>query len=65
MVGSFCPRGTAEADGYLQPITQYSALFSLLGTAYGGDGRTTFALPDLNRFVAPVDGTYLFGATLL
>ena len=34
-------------DGQLLPISQYSALFSLLGTIYGGDGRTTFALPDL------------------
>jgi hypothetical protein len=40
------------ADGRLLPIASYSALFSLLGTQYGGDGRTTFALPDL-RDVAP------------
>ena len=44
---NFCPRGTLEADGRLLPISQNSALFSLLGTLYGGDGRTTFALPDL------------------
>ena len=44
---NFCPRGTLEADGRLLPIAQNSALFSLLGTMYGGDGRTTFALPDL------------------
>lgn len=44
---NFCPRGTAEANGQLLPIAQNSALFSLLGTIYGGDGRTTFALPDL------------------
>lgn len=44
---NFCPRGTAEANGQLLPISQNSALFSLLGTFYGGDGRTTFALPDL------------------
>lgn len=44
---SFCPRGYANADGQLLPIAQYSALFSLYGTSYGGDGRTTFALPDL------------------
>ena len=44
---NFCPRGTLEADGRLLPISQNSALFSLLGTMYGGDGRTTFALPDL------------------
>ncbi|WP_284126056.1 phage tail protein [Parerythrobacter aestuarii] len=48
MVGmNFCPRGTLEADGRLLPISQNTALFSLLGTMYGGDGRTTFALPDL------------------
>lgn len=44
---NFCPRGTLEADGRLLPISQNQALFSLLGTIYGGDGRTTFALPDL------------------
>ncbi len=43
----FCPRGTAEADGSLISISSNSALFSLYGTIYGGDGRTTFALPDL------------------
>jgi microcystin-dependent protein len=48
MVGyTFCPRGWAEADGQLLPIAQNTALFSLYGTTYGGDGRTTFALPDL------------------
>ena len=45
--GNFCPRGTLAATGNLLAISQYSALFSLLGTNYGGDGRTTFALPDL------------------
>jgi microcystin-dependent protein len=44
---TFCPRGWAEANGQLLPISQNTALFSLLGTTYGGDGRTTFALPDL------------------
>lgn len=43
----FCPRGWAGADGQLLPINQNQALFSLFGTTYGGDGRTTFALPDL------------------
>lgn len=48
MVGfNFCPRGTAAADGQLLPISQNTALFSLYGTIYGGDGRSTFALPDL------------------
>ena len=50
--GNFAPRGYAFCDGQLLPISQYSALFSLLGTTYGGDGRTTFALPDLRGRVA-------------
>lgn len=45
--GSFAPRGYAFCDGQILSIAQYSALFSILGTTYGGDGRTTFALPDL------------------
>lgn len=44
---NFCPRGWANADGQLLAIAQNSALFSLYGTQFGGDGRTTFALPDL------------------
>ena len=44
---NFCPRGTLEADGRLLPINQNQALFSLFGTIYGGDGRTSFALQDL------------------
>ncbi len=48
MVGqNFCPRGWREANGDLLPISSNTALFSLIGTIYGGDGRTTFALPDL------------------
>ncbi len=45
--GNFAPRGWAFCQGQLLPISQNQALFSLLGTIYGGDGRTTFALPDL------------------
>ncbi|WP_267139423.1 phage tail protein [Anianabacter salinae] len=45
--GNFAPRGWMFCDGQLLPISTYSALFSLLGTTYGGDGVTTFALPDL------------------
>jgi microcystin-dependent protein len=45
--GNFAPRGWALCDGQLLQISQHSALFSLLGTTYGGDGRTTFQLPDL------------------
>lgn len=43
----FPPRGWATCDGQLLPISQQTALFSILGTTYGGDGKTTFALPDL------------------
>lgn len=68
----FNPRGWAICVGQLLPINQNQALFSLLGTSYGGDGRTTFALPNLQdrtmggagtgqgltpRFVGEVDGT--------
>lgn len=45
--GNFAPRGWAFCEGQLLPISQNTALFSLLGTTYGGDGRTTFGLPDL------------------
>ncbi len=51
--GNFAPRGWAFCEGQLLPIAQNSALFSILGTTYGGDGRTTFALPDL-RGRAPI-----------
>lgn len=44
---NFAPRGWAKCEGQLLAISQYNALFSLLGTMYGGDGRTTFGLPDL------------------
>ncbi|MGF1569982.1 MAG: phage tail protein [Nodosilinea sp.] len=45
--GNFVPQGWAFCNSRLMPISQNTALFSLLGTIYGGDGRTTFALPDL------------------
>jgi microcystin-dependent protein len=44
---NFAPTGWALCDGQLLPISQNTALFSLLGTTYGGDGKTTFALPNL------------------
>lgn len=50
--GNFAPRGWMKCEGQLLPIAQYSALFSILGTQYGGDGRTTFALPDMRGRVA-------------
>lgn len=43
----FAPRGWAQCNGQLLPINQYQTLFSLLGTMYGGNGQTNFALPDL------------------
>ena len=51
--GNFAPQGWALCDGQLLPISQNTALFSLLGTAYGGDGTSTFALPNL-RGRAPI-----------
>lgn len=45
--GNFAPRYWAFCNGQILAITQYTALFSLLGTTYGGNGQTTFALPDL------------------
>jgi microcystin-dependent protein len=44
---TFAPRGWAQCDGQILPINQNQSLYSLLGTTYGGDGRTSFALPDL------------------
>ena len=44
---NFVPKGWYACDGQLLPINQFQALFSLLGTTYGGNGQTTFALPDL------------------
>ena len=54
--GNFAPRGWAFCDGQLLPINQYTALFSIIGTTYGGDGRTTFALPDLRGRVPMHEG---------
>ena len=52
---SFPPQGWAFCNGQIMPISQNTALFSLLGTTYGGDGKSTFALPDMrgNAAVAP------------
>ena len=55
--GNFAPRGWAFCDGQILPINKNTALFSLLGTMYGGDGRTTFALPDLRGRVPVSAGT--------
>ncbi|UWP87211.1 tail fiber protein [Dactylosporangium fulvum] len=51
--GNFAPNSWALCDGQVLPIVQNTALFSIIGTAFGGDGQTTFALPDL-RGAAPV-----------
>lgn len=49
---TFCPRDWVEANGQLYPISAYTAAFSILGTTFGGDGRTTFAIPNLQNKVA-------------
>ena len=49
---NFAPKGWAFCAGQLMPINQNQALFALLGTTFGGDGRTTFALPDLRGRLA-------------
>lgn len=55
---TFAPRGWATCDGQLLPINQYQSLYSLMGTTYGGDGRTSFGLPDLRgRAPAHPDGS--------
>jgi hypothetical protein len=55
--GNFAPRGWAFAEGQLLAIPQNTALFSIIGTTYGGDGRVTFALPD-TRGLEPVCGMH-------
>jgi microcystin-dependent protein len=57
---NFVPQGWAECNGQLLTIRQYPALFSLLGPQYGGDGRTTFGLPNL---ASPVSGLHFVIAT--
>ncbi|RWW98751.1 phage tail protein [Flavobacterium cerinum] len=49
--GNFAPRGWAMCNGQLLPINQYNAVFAILGTTYGGDGQTTFGLPNLQSRV--------------
>jgi microcystin-dependent protein len=63
--GDFAPSGWALCNGQLLPINQNQALFSLLGTTYGGDGRTTFALPDLRgRTVLGTSTNLVIGSQL-
>lgn len=54
---NYCPQGFLPANGSLQNINTYNALFALLGTQFGGDGRTTFGLPDLRARVVAGTGT--------
>lgn len=59
---NFAPRGWAFCDGQILPINQNQSLYSLLGTTYGGDGRTSFALPDLrSRTPLHKGGGYTLG----
>src|SRR5204862_1951003 len=60
---NFAPKGWAFCDGQLLPISQNTALFSLLGTTYGGDGKSTFALPNLQGS-APMHPGQGFGLSL-
>ncbi len=64
--GNFAPRGWAKCEGQLLAISQNTALFSILGTTYGGDGRTTFGLPDLRgrSMVGPGTGPGLSNVQL-
>jgi microcystin-dependent protein len=55
--GSFAPAGWMTCDGQLLPISEYDTLFNLIGTTYGGDGQSTFALPDLTARVPIHAGT--------
>lgn len=65
MAFNFPPRGWARCDGQLLPINQNQALFALLGTTFGGDGRTNFALPNLQGRAAVHRGSLGGGSTLL
>lgn len=53
---NFAPKGWAQCNGQLLPLSQNTALFALLGTFYGGDGKSTFALPDLQGSVPMHEG---------
>ena len=57
VASNFAPRGWAFCDGQLLNVSEHQALFALLGTTYGGDGRTTFALPDLRGRLVMHEGT--------
>lgn len=60
--GNFAPVGWLFCQGQLLPISEYDALFNLIGTTYGGDGQNTFALPDLqSRMPVHQGGGYVLG----
>jgi microcystin-dependent protein len=62
--GNFAPLGWAFCDGALLPIAEYDTLFNLIGTTYGGDGQSTFQLPDLRgRLPVHQGGTFVIGET--
>jgi microcystin-dependent protein len=64
MVGfNFPPRGWMQCNGQLLPISEYETLFNLIGTTYGGDGQSTFALPDLRSRIPLHVGTAADGNT--
>lgn len=61
--GNFAMKGWATCQGQIMPIAQYTALFSILGTTYGGDGKTTFALPTIAnvgeaQYLIALEGIY-------
>lgn len=56
--GNFAPAGWAFCDGALQPISNFETLFNLIGTTFGGDGQSTFALPDLRGRVPLHQGNF-------
>lgn len=62
--GNFAPRGWAFCNGQLLPISEYDTLFTLIGTMYGGDGQSTFALPNLqSRWPIGTSTNYIIGQT--
>jgi len=64
MMGSgYCPAGWIDADGRMLPVSGYPDLFAAIGTTYGGDGRETFALPNLASRVPVGQGTMAGGVT--
>ncbi len=61
--GNFAPAGWMTCEGQILPIAENDVLFTLIGTTYGGDGQTTFALPDLRGRIPMHQGTTILGAS--